>query len=279
MRVTSSARVLVMGGAIGIATLVACGDPGPHNNPYDPNVPVTALLTGPDTLFSYSEIANLGAQFTPAFPDSAVSWDLAPVFLSVSATCDTFALGSHFLEPAGAGSFRSASPPLEPLTLSIVVAASVGAIDTTVSRVLAPQSCTGGGGGGPPTTIRTTEYRHSAYKTVVLTQRLTRLQLRCPDTHACDTLAAGGSWSVWVDGFDALGGGIYTLRSDFAPAHSTTNPTTGPPIASYVSRDTTVASLVPVGVRVATVTARQSGATWIVANRGALRDSLQLVVR
>ena len=110
-------------------------------------------------------------------------------------------------------------------------------------------------------------------------QRLTRIQLRCPDTHVCDSLGVGGSWSVWVDGLDALGDGIYTLSPDFTPARATTNPTTGPPIASYVSRDTTVASLVPVGVRVATVTARRSGATWIVATRGALRDSLQVVVR
>jgi hypothetical protein len=273
-----SARLLVIGGAIGAAALVACGDPGPHNNPYDPTVPVMATVTGPDTIFSYSEVANFGVQFSPSFPDSAVSWGVAPVLLTVSATCDTFAVGSHFLQAAGAGAYRSISPPLEPATLSIVVAASVGAIDTTVFRDIAPQSCTMAGG-SVPVTIETQEYRHTVYKTVVLTQRLTRIQLRCPDAHACDTLTAGGTLSVWVDGFDALGAGIYTLSPAFSPARSTTNPATGPPVASFVSRDTTIATFGAAGVRVATVTARRSGSTWIVATRGALSDSLQIVVR
>jgi hypothetical protein len=122
-------------------------------------------------------------------------------------------------------------------------------------------------------TIRTIEARHVGYKTVVVTQRLTRISLRCPDTRACDSLAVGGTWSVWVDGFDARGLQIASLRT------ADTNPSAGPPIAVYTVRDTTIATLVPAGIRAATVTALKSGTTWIVGARGALSDSLQLVVR
>ena len=55
--------------------------------------------------------------------------------------------------------------------------------------------------------------------------------------------------------------------------------TTGTPMATFTSRDTTVASVTPVGIRAATVTARKSGTTWIVATRNSLLDSLQLTVR
>jgi len=36
---------------------------------------------------------------------------------------------------------------------------------------------------------------------------------------------------------------------------------------------------VPLGMRVATVTAKKAGTTWIIAQRDALRDSLRLIVR
>jgi hypothetical protein len=136
------------------------------------------------------------------------------------------------------------------------VSAGVGAIDTT-------------GDTGNPISV----WRHFGSKTVVITQRLTRIQLRCPDTHACDTLATGGVWSVWVDGFDALNQRIFALAS------STANPATGPAIAIFTSRDTTIASVTPVGIRVANATALRSGTTWLVARRASLLDSLQLVVR
>ncbi|HEY2848428.1 MAG TPA: hypothetical protein VGI97_01010, partial [Gemmatimonadaceae bacterium] len=87
------------------------------------------------------------------------------------------------------------------------------------------------------------------------------------------SLAVGGTWSVWVDGFDARGLQIASLRT------ADTNPSAGPPIAVYTVRDTTIATLVPAGIRAATVTALKSGTTWIVGARGALSDSLQLVVR
>jgi len=60
---------------------------------------------------------------------------------------------------------------------------------------------------------------------------------------------------------------------------ATTNPLTGTPVATFVSRDTTVASVLLIGIRAATVTARKTGTTWIVATRGSLFDSLALVVR
>jgi hypothetical protein len=134
--------------------------------------------------------------------------------------------------------------------------------------------------------------RHVAYKEVVVMQRLTRIQLRCPDTHVCAPLPVADTAFVWVDGFDALGRQIAML------ANSTSNPATGNPItpyattdtailrvqkgknpiATYVSRDSTVARMTPVGIRVARVIGVSPGSTWIVATRGALTDSLQIVV-
>jgi hypothetical protein len=78
---------------------------------------------------------------------------------------------------------------------------------------------------------------------------------------------------VWVDGFDALNRQIYALTS------ATANPPGSPPIATFVSRDTTIAAVSPVNIRAANVTARKTGTTWIIAIRGALLDSLQLVVQ
>ena len=259
------------GSAAILVVAIACGEPGPRNNPYDPLYPVTATMSGPDTLFSDLEVAQFNAQFMPSFPDTGITWGVGPVTV-VSGVCDTTVDGSHFLQAAGAGAFRSIAPPLEPATVSITVAASVGAIDTTVSRDTIVAPCT------PFTaatfvTIRTQQYRHSVYKTVIVMQRPMRIELRCPATHACEPVAVGGSWSVWVDGSDALGNPIHALASP------TSNPQAGTPVATYASRDTTIASVVPVGVRAATALARKSGTTWIIATRGALVDSLQLVVK
>jgi len=229
----------------------ACGDPYLHTNPYDPTVPVTITVLGLDSVFSYTEQAHFTAQIVPAFPDTAVQFS--------SSDNGQFQL-------VGSGTFEAGprvGPPLWPATRTVTVTAGIGAFDTLRSDAGLP-------GGRAPTD---TAWRHIGSKTVVITQRVVRILLRCPDTHACETLSAGGAWSVWVDGFDALNQKIYALTS------GTANPATGTPIATFVSRDTTVASVSPVGIRAATVTARQTGMTWIVATRDVLLDSLQLVVR
>ena len=231
-----------------LVVTVACGDNYLHTNPYDPAVPVTIVISGPDTMFSYREQEQYLAHSIPSFPDSAFRY----------ASSDSFV----FL-PAGPATFMSLAPPLYPATRTATVVVGLGAIDTQ------PPSAGGAVGAAP----HTVEFRHVAYKQVVLTQRVTGIQLRCPDVHACDTLTAGAAWSVWVDGFDAGGHKIVALTS------TTANPVTGTAVATFVSRDTSVASVAPVGVRVANVTARKSGATWIVAARDALLDSLRLVVR
>jgi hypothetical protein len=255
---------------IGAAVLiVACGDPYLHTNPYDPAVPVEIDITGPDSLFSYAEYAYYSAQFTPSFPDSAVQWFVdtftlhrpGPVDTTYDGVTyripnrgDTVVDGTPYLTPSGQGTFESLKPPLEPATVTITVEAAVGAIDTTLSN----------GAQGKA-------YRHVGYKQVVLTQRIARLQLRCPNVRACDTLAVGGAWSVWVDGYDPLGRGILALTDPAA------NPAGDTPIASFTSRDTTVASVAPVNIRAATVTARKAGSTWIVATRNSLSDSVLVV--
>lgn len=233
-------------GIVGIAALaaaVACGDPYVRTNPYDPAFPVTIDIVGPDTTFSYTEHATFSAQTSPPFPDTAVTWEVSD---------------SIVFAPAGLATFEAIGPPLYPATRMVTVFALIGAIDTTIGRDY--------------TAIKTQQFRHIASKVIYQTQRVTRIQLRCPDTHACATLPAGGVWSVWVDGFDALNERIYSLTS------ATANPTTGAVIATFAVRDTTIASVSPVGIRAANVTALKSGSTWIVATRGPLLDSLQLVV-
>jgi hypothetical protein len=264
--------------AAGFITAVSCGDPYLHTNPYDPAVPVEFNITGPDTLFSYGELAQYGVQTVPSFPDTAVVWGIDTVTIhrggnvdttiagmtfNVPGTGDTTVAGDSLFRPLGGGLFQSTAPPLDPATVSMTVEVLIGGADTTVGRFI----------DGRTVAIHTEQYRHVGYKTVILTQRLTRIQLRCPDAHACDTLAVGGIWSVWVDGFDALNRQIYAMTS------STANPTHGPAVVSYTSRDTTIAKVTPLHARAATVTGKRIGATWIVATRGALLDSLQLVVR
>lgn len=234
--------------AVVLALASACGNPYQRTNPYDPAYPVSISIAGPDTLFSAEQVGTWSVQIVPAFPDTAFRYDCTD---------------SIVFPPAGPGSFRSHAPPLYPATRTVTVTGGVGSIDT-----LPPFA---GGALGPAPTIKI--YRHSASKVVVLTQRVTQIQLRCPDTHACDTLSVGGSWSVWVDGRDALNQMIIALHS------ATANPVTGTPVATFAVRDPTIASVSPVGIRAATVTALKSGTTWIVGTRGALLDSLQLVVR
>ena len=271
-----------LAGLLGATLLVAslaCGDPYLHTNPYDPAVPVEMNITGPDSLFSYGQIGQYSVQTIPAFPDSAIQWNIdtttihrggnidtiiGGMLTTNPGTGDTVVAGDSLFKPIGVGTFQSTAPPLDPTTQTVTVEALIGRVDTTVARCTPTQGCV---------TIQTNQYRRIGYKSVVVTQRLTRIQLRCPDTHVCDTLSAGGMWSVWVDGFDALNRQIYALTN------STANPIRGSPIVTFVARDTAVASVSPVGIRAANVTARKSGATWIVATRDVLLDSLQLVVR
>jgi hypothetical protein len=202
--------------AAGLVVAFACGDPYLHTNPYDPAVPVDVTITGPDSLFSYGEIAQFGVETIPAFPDSAVIWTIDTVTVHRGGNLDTIIGGMSYpnpgagdtivpgdsiFKPLGLGGFQSLAPPLEPKSVT------------------------------------------------------------------------GEAWSVWVDGFDALGRQIYTLTG------ATTNPPGSPPIATFVSRDTTIAAVTPVHIRAATVTALRSGTTWVVATRGTLLDSLQVVVR
>jgi hypothetical protein len=255
--------VLILGAAL--AAALACGDPYVRTNPYDPNVPVQILISGPDTLLSYAQQAGYTATTIPGFSDSSIVWTVDTVtVLAARRDCclDTIVDGGLFLKPAGAGTFQSIAPPLEPMTLTVAIGASVGGVDTTERR-------------DPGGTVPYTLFRHSSYHSIVITQRLTRIQLRCPDTGSCDTLSAGGAWSVFVDGFDALGHGVYATTNVIA------HPRSDNPVATLTVRDTTVATVSPTSIRAATVTARKSGMTWLVATRSilSLADSLRLVVR
>jgi hypothetical protein len=244
-RTTAVSRALGLLGAGAVIASFACGDPYQRTNPYDPAVGVRITVQGPDTLFSSFQQGTYSAATDPVFPDSAIHWPCCGVSSGRSAT------------------YVSVAPPLWPQTRTDIVQAVIGGIDTV------PASA--GSTLGPVTPVR--RYRHTGTKSVVVTQRLVRIQLRCPDAHACDTLSVGATWSVWVDGFDALGLQIYALVS------TTANPATGTPIATFAARDTTIASVSPVGIRAVSVTARKSGTTWIVATRDVLLDSLKLVVR
>ena len=241
-------RAVAVCGIVLLAVAAACGDPYLHTNPYDPVFPVALTVLGPDTVFSYSEVATFGLQSVPAFPDSSAQFSVSDSVAFV---------------PAGTGAFRSAAPPLYPATRSVIVVGGIGAFDTVTAS--------DGAAVGPALFIK--EWRHSATKVVVLTQRVVRISLRCPDTHACDTVAVGGAWQVWVDGFDAANQSIVALHSPVV------NPPSGTPVATLTVRDPTIASVSPTGIRAAVVTALKSGTTWVIGTRGALLDSLQLVVQ
>ena len=265
-------RVLVVASALVVA--IACGDPYLHTNPYDSAYPVEIAVTGPDSLFSLDEQGAFAAQEVPPFPDSAIGWIVDSVTWHRGGSPDTIIGGQTvpnpghgdtvvggelFFKLAGSGTFVSIAPPLDPLNVSVTVEAVIGSIDTVVDRY-------------PLGLVKTNVYRHVGYKSVVLTQRVTSIQLRCPDSHACAPVAAGGTWSVWVDGRDALGHLIAALTG------ANTNPASGTKVATFAVRDSTIAAVSPVGIRAATVRALRSGSTWVVATRGVLLDSLQLVV-
>jgi hypothetical protein len=252
--------ILVVAGFI---IAVACGDPYVHSNPYDPVFPVTFEITGPDSVLSIGQVAQYSVQTTPVFPDSAIQWDIDSVTIVKLGVGDTIVDGTTVFAPDGSGGYMSINPPLEPATVKIAVEVLLGAVDTTVQRYI----------NGQFVTIETHTYRHIGYKEVVLTQRLVRIRLRCPDTPSCAPMTVGGTWSVWVDGFDALNNQMHQYIGVNA------NPRTGTPVVTYAIRDTTIATLAPDGIRAATVTARKSGTTWIVATRSTLVDSLQLVVQ
>jgi len=248
-------RLVLIGGAVVLVALLACGEPTfRHTNPYDPAYPVTITVTGPDTLFSFGERASYVATSTPVFPDTSMQYG----------TSDSTAFF-----PAQPGTFLSEAPPLYPDTKTVLVMGLIGEIDTlTATTDISKFAVTKAN--------MSFAWRHKGAKPVILTQRVVRIQLRCPDTQACGTLAVGGSWSVWADGFDALNERVFVFPD------KTTNPavsTASPVFATFAVRDTTIAAVTPVGVRAATVTALKAGSTWIISARGALLDSLQLVVQ
>ena len=270
-----------------LAIAIACGDPYLHVNPYDPVYPVKTTITGPDTLFSVGEVGQYSLQSDPAWPDTGIVWAIdtfTNYFVFPSLCVTQVSPGDTLLAGDGRGTYTALRLPLEPYSFKVAIEVWLGTIDTTVA---VDNPCP-----GPHGTIQTLLPRHIAYKDVVVMQRLTQIRLRCPDTHACAPLAAGDTVSIWVDGFDALGHQIASI------ANSTVNPASGNPrlpyattdtailrvqkgknpIATYVSRDSTIARTTPIGIRVARVTAMSAGSTWIVATRGALMDSLQVVV-
>jgi hypothetical protein len=272
-------RAFVLCAAVAGVAAIACGDPYAATNPYDPAVPVQFTITGPDTLFSLGEAAQYRAATTPPFSDTSFVWETDTFYnylkyLPPSPPTSPIDDGSLFLAGAGAGGYTSLAPPLEPNVYKIAIAVLVGDVDTTLQIA---------GAGGGTITIQTKQPRHVGYKTVVVTQRLVRIQLRCPDTHACAPMAVGDSAFLWVDGFDALGHQITALTNPSA------NPAVGDPqaapnttnqaVATYVSRDSTVAAVFPVGSRVGRVTARKPGTAWIVVTHLAVADSLQVIVQ
>ncbi|HXD22602.1 MAG TPA: hypothetical protein VN613_04530 [Gemmatimonadaceae bacterium] len=245
-----------------LATGASCGEPYAVRNPYDPDFPVTFTITGPDSVHSLGDIVQYAAQTTPPFPDTAFRWAVDTTTTFRQGVGSVIVDGATLFAAGAPGQFTVIDAPLEPATATVLVAALIGSVDTTEEREVDSLHVT----------IRTVVPRHVGYKAVAVSQRLVRIQLRCPDTHACATVAAGDTLSVWVDGFDARGFQISGLRT------LTLNPLTGPPLAAYVIRDTTIATLAPVGIRAATVTGVRAGTTWIVGSRGALSDSLQIVV-
>jgi hypothetical protein len=246
MRGSTERRVVVVLAGAALALSWACGEPFVRTNPYDPNVPVTVTLDGPDTIFnSFTQV------FYPAHADPAVFPDSAFQYTSTQPRVLQAAPGSFFVEVT----------PLYPAVIPVTVVVGVGAIDTQ------PPSA---GGNGPAAHV--TVYRHSVTKIIYLSQRIKNITLRCPDTHACPAMSVGGSDTVWVDPTDSLGHPIQTFFG------STTNSTTGDLLVTYSVRDATIASVVPIGVRAGAISALKAGSTWIIGTRGPLVDSIQLVV-
>ena len=175
----SGVRVLAAAGVL--ALLSSCGDPYGATNPYDPDYPVTFTITGPDTVFSLGETAQFTVSTVPVFPDTAFRWTVDTVTIVKEGVGDTVVDGATIFPPDAAGAFTSIAPPLYPQTANITIAALIGSVDTTLQRYIDTTYVT----------IRAIEPRHVGYKTVVVTQRLTRIALRCPNTHTCAPLAGG----------------------------------------------------------------------------------------
>jgi hypothetical protein len=234
MRTTRSRTALA--GAIALTLCVACLDIK-HTNPFDPDTPLRVTIM-PETLFSVAGEVHFTFSTVPEITDPGPAWGG----------------GNADLSPLGyAGSFFSHAAPLWPQTETVQVSIGVGR-----NNLL---------------NLPHYSYARVFNGSVVVTQRLVQLHARCPDTNICDTLSAGASWSVFMDGFDALGSGIAGLVTP------TMNPPDVPAIAQFIVRDTSIASASPIGMRAASVTAKRSGSTWLIAQRDSLRDSLQLVVR
>jgi hypothetical protein len=228
--------------AAALVVVVACGDPYLHTNPYDALTPLQATIIGPDSLFSVGQVAHYSLKSTPAFSDTSGQWNSSD---------------STTVIPAAYGDFQVYHPPLEPEVATVQLSDFLAAFDTA---------------GSVAGTV-SVNWRHAVYRTVVVMQRLVTITLRCPAAHVCVPLAAGDTTSIWIDGFDALGSPVIGL------VFPTANRFSGTPIAVFVSRDTTVVGVSPpVGIREVVVTARAPGTAWIVATRGALRDSVQVVV-
>jgi hypothetical protein len=231
-------------GTVLLATGLACGDPYQHTNPYDPAVSVAITIVGPDTLFSAFEGGLYTAQTSPAFLDTALHWSVSGGAVGHTTT------------------FVAPPPPLWPATSTATISVMIGAIDTLKSG--------SGATAGPIVPVQF--YRHTAQKTVIITQRITHVRLRCPDVSACDTLSVGGTSTVYADALDALDQPLY-----YPPGMGGNSPG-GPAQANFAVRDATIATATS-GTRASTVSALKSGTTWIIAARGSLLDSLQLVVR
>jgi hypothetical protein len=271
--------------AAALAALIACGDPYLHTNPYDPAHAVEVNIVGPDTVFSVGEVAHYTAQITPAWPDTGVVWAIdtfTNYFIVPQGCISQVAPGDTILFGDGSGSYTAIRPPLEPYYFKIAIEVWLGTIDSITDHGLC---------GGGIATITLHQPRHIGYKEVVVMQRVTRIQLRCPNTYACPALAAGDTASIWADGFDARGNRTASFLSTSNPPNG--NPIlpyastdtaiqraqrTNNPLVTYASRDSTIARITPIGIRVAHVTAVSPGSTWIVAMRGVLTDSLQIVV-
>jgi len=206
----SPMRLPLIAGAVVVVALLACGEPTfLHTNPYDPAFPVTITVAGPDTPFSFGESAHYIATSAPVFPDSAMQY----------ITSDSTAFF-----PAQPGTFLSQTPPLYPDTRAVSVFGVIGQIDTVTATTpfYVPFDSL-------QTANPTHAWRHIGSKTVVLTQRVVRVKLRCPSTQACATVGVGGIWSVWADGFDALNQGVFVFRT------ATTNPAVSPQTPVFVS--------------------------------------------
>src|SRR5579872_6755716 len=119
--------------AITIGT-VACTDYA-HTNPYDPAVPKTIVITGPDTLFNFGDTAIYLASSTPAVSDSALHF-----------------VDSYYVTQRGftnTALVTNKQPPLYPLIQPYTIVVYFGALDTVMTLP-------------GPVSVPTTTYRDSA---------------------------------------------------------------------------------------------------------------------